>query len=148
MKIISVFLTTIFLISCSNFNQNSQDYYQSKGKMRHGIIPLTSPKLMATKKQKVVQKLDKEQVARGKQVYLKNCYNCHGIDGKGNGPGAIDLEVKPRNLVKVVQEVPNFKFFMAISQWQGKMPGWVSALNEQELEDVNIYIQHLGQTQK
>lgn len=34
----------------------------------------------------------------GKRVYLRNCAVCHGESGNGEGPGAIQLTVKPRDL--------------------------------------------------
>lgn len=148
MKLFFTFLALFTYLSCSHVNKDEQEYYQSKSKMRHGIIPLTAPSSIVKRKKITFKKLSEAQVERGKQVYLKNCYHCHGIDGKGNGPKSIELKVKPRNLINVVKEVPNFKFFMAISQWQGKMPGWINALNEQEVEDVNVYIQYLAQTQQ
>ena len=37
-------------------------------------------------------------MAEGKQVYLANCAICHGESGNGEGPGAAQLAVKPRDL--------------------------------------------------
>ena len=37
-------------------------------------------------------------VAEGKRVYLANCAFCHGESGNGEGPGAAQLAVKPRDL--------------------------------------------------
>ncbi len=34
---------------------------------------------------------------KGRFVYQKNCLECHGSTGRGNGPWAEELEVKPRN---------------------------------------------------
>ncbi|HEX7798403.1 MAG TPA: c-type cytochrome, partial [Vicinamibacterales bacterium] len=34
--------------------------------------------------------------SRGKQVYDKHCVECHGIDGKGDGPAAHLLTPRPR----------------------------------------------------
>jgi mono/diheme cytochrome c family protein len=35
--------------------------------------------------------------ARGKDLYEKTCATCHGATGKGDGPGAGQLNPKPRN---------------------------------------------------
>jgi mono/diheme cytochrome c family protein len=34
---------------------------------------------------------------KGRYVYQKHCVECHGATGRGNGPWAAELEVKPRN---------------------------------------------------
>ncbi|MGH7369978.1 MAG: c-type cytochrome [Candidatus Methylomirabilaceae bacterium] len=42
---------------------------------------------------------DSAQLVReGKRVYLANCAVCHGENGDGEGPGAAQLSVKPRDL--------------------------------------------------
>ncbi len=35
--------------------------------------------------------------ATAKQIFNEKCANCHGVDGKGDGPGAAALNPKPRN---------------------------------------------------
>lgn len=34
---------------------------------------------------------------KGRYVFQKNCVDCHGSTGRGNGPWAAELDVKPRN---------------------------------------------------
>lgn len=36
-------------------------------------------------------------MTRGKAVYAQTCATCHGVDGKGDGPGGAGLTPKPRN---------------------------------------------------
>jgi mono/diheme cytochrome c family protein len=35
--------------------------------------------------------------ATAKQIFNEKCANCHGFEGKGDGPGAAALNPKPRN---------------------------------------------------
>ena len=35
---------------------------------------------------------------KGPDLFLAHCAACHGLDGKGNGPEAATLKVKPANL--------------------------------------------------
>ena len=41
-------------------------------------------------------------VRDGRQIYDRTCAYCHGLDGKGNGPVASLLSVRPRNFVEGV----------------------------------------------
>jgi mono/diheme cytochrome c family protein len=34
---------------------------------------------------------------RAEEIFFNQCAMCHGSDGRGNGPGASALQVKPRN---------------------------------------------------
>ncbi len=38
--------------------------------------------------------------AQGKVIYEKKCALCHGTEGKGDGPGAVHLDPKPRDFTK------------------------------------------------
>ncbi len=38
-----------------------------------------------------------ESSPKGRALYEKNCFVCHGLRGKGNGPGAVGLDVRPRD---------------------------------------------------
>lgn len=34
---------------------------------------------------------------RGKALYLKHCSGCHGVEGRGDGPGAATINPKPND---------------------------------------------------
>jgi mono/diheme cytochrome c family protein len=42
---------------------------------------------------------DATSIAAGKQIYEKNCANCHGKTGAGDGAMGTELNPKPANLV-------------------------------------------------
>ncbi len=127
--------------ACSNINQKSQEHHAAKKKMRHGILPLSHS---YQTDREIVKSLDQNSIKRGEKIYQHNCYICHGAKGQGQGPESYSLTTPPQNLVKVARQIPNFKFYMKISQWQGKMPGWKSALSDKDLEDVKAYILYLA----
>jgi len=37
------------------------------------------------------------QAADGQAIYAQRCAICHGAEGDGNGPGAVNLDPKPRD---------------------------------------------------
>ena len=41
----------------------------------------------------------KGAVARGRDVYVKECAQCHGAEGEGGGPASLGLGVAPPELV-------------------------------------------------
>jgi mono/diheme cytochrome c family protein len=84
--------------------------------MRHGIIPIDK-KIKG--KFNYLDYIDQKSAMRGQQVYEKNCYNCHGDKGKGDGPMATELDTVPANLQQVVKDVPFFKFYLKISKNRG-----------------------------
>lgn len=43
--------------------------------------------------------INQEMVASGKDSFMRHCSGCHGSTAEGNGPGALMLNQKPRNLV-------------------------------------------------
>ncbi len=40
-----------------------------------------------------------ENIAKGKEVYMKRCSFCHGLEGKGDGPVADTLSPRPRDFI-------------------------------------------------
>ena len=125
-----ILISLLVVVSCSRVNVASQDYYRSKH-IRHGVVPLSGS---------VAQKFNEASVLRGKALYTSHCMSCHGEKGLGDGPKASEQEVKPSNLQKLAKEVPNFKFFMSISQWQGDMPGWKEQFDDADRDDLVAYI--------
>jgi DMSO reductase family type II enzyme heme b subunit len=43
--------------------------------------------------------------AAGKAVYEKHCALCHGVEGKGDGPGAATLDPKPRDFTRGLYKI-------------------------------------------
>lgn len=66
-------------------------------------------------------KADKDVLERGETVYMKKCKKCHGESGDGKGPGAKDLEIKPRAFTKdyIAQNPPGQFFWIVENGSQG-----------------------------
>ena len=41
-----------------------------------------------------------EQLRQGRQLYAKNCEQCHGIEGRGDGPGGVAIRPRPRDFTQ------------------------------------------------
>lgn len=138
MKVIMLMALTIMLTSCSQINVDEQERYRQKNtahtSFRHGIVPVSSVP---------VKKFDEVSISRGKTLYENHCISCHGPKGEGNGPLAAEQKIPPANLKKIVNEVPDFDFFMSISNWKGNMPGWKEKFTQTELDDIKSYLKTL-----
>lgn len=133
---IIIFSSLFFVFSCARINQDSRDQ-----KTRHGVMPIGSAEINTNEKPKNIQQhFEQSSILRGKAIYKKQCLSCHGDQGLGDGPDAGKQSHPPANLQKLARDVPNFKFFMSISQWDGKMPGWKEQFNESDREDLVSYI--------
>lgn len=89
---------------------------------------------------------DPASIARGAELFTINCTQCHGVDGKGNGPVAAFLQnKKPADLTgPIAESLSDGAIFMVISQGR---PGAMPALNEnltvRERWDVVNYVRTL-----
>ncbi len=89
--------------------------------------------------------------AKGKETYQTYCWTCHGKEGKGDGPSAAGLAVKPRNHtdgahMSKMTDPQIFKTVKEGGKAVGKselMPPWGSALKDDQIRDVVAYIRTL-----
>ena len=92
-----------------------------------------------------------QDVEAGKQVYLKRCAECHGLEGKGDGPAAVYMEPRPRDFTAGQYklrstrsgELPTDDDLMRVVS-QGiigtPMPGWEGVLTEGQRRQVIAYL--------
>lgn len=80
----------------------------------------------------------------GQAFYNKNCFTCHGKQGRGDGPRAHFNRPRPRDFTSEEsrQELNRPRLFSAISD--GKrgtvMPAWATVLSDQEIANVAEYV--------
>ncbi|MGH7001778.1 MAG: CopD family protein, partial [Stellaceae bacterium] len=81
-------------------------------------------------------------VDRGTAIYAQNCAACHGADGKGDGPAAAGLPIKPANLVQphLFAHTPGDMFWWISHGYGGVMPPFDTTLNPAERWDVIHFI--------
>ena len=84
-----------------------------------------------------------QSVARGARIYADNCAACLGADGRGDGPLAKGLAVKPADLTaEHIFEHADGDLFWWINQGipEGGMPGFAGAIEERQRWDVINFI--------
>jgi mono/diheme cytochrome c family protein len=90
--------------------------------------------------------------AKGKAKYQEVCASCHGATGKGDGPAAAGLPVKPRNHTDAAYmgKLKDQQIFDTIKkggQAMGKsplMPPWGGQLSDAQIWDLVAYIRTLA----
>lgn len=86
----------------------------------------------------------------GAKVYARNCALCHGPNGKGNGPGAVALNPKPRDHTDAAYMNSRTDEQLLDVIRNGKpgtgMTAWKGVLSEAEIQAVLKHVRSLAGT--
>jgi|SRR5579859_2407120 len=87
-----------------------------------------------------------ESIARGRQLFEKDCAVCHGAQGRGDGPAAAAMARRPDDLGKIAGPplFPDGVVVYRIANGKRLMPGFKAALSENELWDLLNFIRSLA----
>ena len=80
---------------------------------------------------------------RGEALYQHNCAVCHGLAGRGDGPGAQGLPVAPANLFEMAPRHPDGDIAWKIANGRGSMPAWEGVLATAQIWDLVNYLRDL-----
>jgi copper resistance protein D len=86
---------------------------------------------------------DAASVTAGAALYADNCALCHGADGKGDGPAAAGLPVRPANLTEphLFSHNPGDLFWwVSHGAGHGAMPGFAAVMTPDQRWDVINFI--------
>lgn len=81
----------------------------------------------------------------GQLIYQQNCQACHGEKGRGDGPGAASLPVKPFDLTTHFFQHDEAYHFQTILNGRGYMPSFGPRLTQDEIINVVAYVRLLAQ---
>lgn len=86
--------------------------------------------------------------AAGKAKFGQICAACHGPDGKGNGPAAQGLAIRPKDLSATKRTDAELKKIIKeggpSAGLSPLMPPWGGSLNDQEIANLVAYIRSLA----
>jgi mono/diheme cytochrome c family protein len=80
----------------------------------------------------------------GKKLYEKHCWQCHGMSGKGDGPGSKALNPKPADHTSaLVQDQTDGALYWKITKGRGAMQTYERTLTAQQRWQLVVYIRTL-----
>lgn len=86
----------------------------------------------------------KGDAAKGQAFYDKNCAECHGVKGDGQGPRAYFIRPVPRDFVnersRLTLNRPAIYAAVFFGRNGTEMPAWSKVLTEQEIANVSEYV--------
>jgi mono/diheme cytochrome c family protein len=140
-----VLLITVLLAGCGSANTSeSQEVYISN---ETGVeAPLIIPAAYRDKVNPLAN--DPAAIATGEQAYIALCSQCHGADGRGQGPDASGLNPQPADFTnrERMQENSDGYLLWRISEggnfdpYNSLMTAWGTLLSEQEIWELISYL--------
>jgi mono/diheme cytochrome c family protein len=87
-------------------------------------------------------------LAAAKAIYLEKCAQCHGAEGKGDGPEAPMYAVKPADLTdaRMMGEMTDGEIFWKISEGRRPMPTFKKQLTAEQRWQLVNYVRTLAPT--
>jgi mono/diheme cytochrome c family protein len=86
-----------------------------------------------------------EVLKRGKDLFHRDCEQCHGKAGRGDGPQSFSLEKHPADLASErVQSQPDGAIFWKMTEGRGVMPK--ATLGDKDKWSVILYVRTLAAT--
>ena len=77
-------------------------------------------------------------------LYAQRCFNCHGGEGRGDGPLASALPVRPPDFRGTVQKHNNSQIRRVIAEGAGTLPAFAPVLSPAEINDMLQMVRFLS----
>ena len=77
-------------------------------------------------------------------LYAERCMNCHGLAGRGDGPLAARLPIRPPDFRETVERKSNNQIRRIIAEGKGTMPAFEPALRAAEITDMLQMVRFLS----
>jgi len=125
--------------------------------LQQGNNPPSEPILKVVPKKMEVssigEMMESADISKGKALYETYCTSCHGMSGKGDGPAAVSLRPKPRDLTDATyMSSLNDQYFYDVINKGGTavgkspfMPAWGNTLSDEDIADIISYIRSLSE---
>lgn len=126
-------------------------YLQSVGKKRLQPRWVVAPQEYRDRFHVVAEAVDVNSSAAanaGRGIYMQNCAQCHGVEGRGNGPVSISMQKKPANFTRSFYKSYDDAtwFWRTMEGVPGtRMPRWYKTLGDESAAYVVAFLKTLPQ---
>lgn len=126
-------------------------YLQAVGKKRIQPRWVVAPQEYRDRFHGVAEAVDVNSSAAanaGRGIYMQNCAQCHGVEGRGNGPVSISMQKKPANFTRSFYKSYDDAtwFWRTMEGVPGtRMPRWYKTLGDESAAYVVAFLKTLPQ---
>lgn len=90
-------------------------------------------------------KPDAATLEEGRKLFVDRCVECHGKKGKGDGPGAADLDVRATDFTKATfQEQSDGTLFWKTTTGKKPMPGYGKKLTDEQRWQLVLFLRRFA----
>ena len=110
---------------------------------------LTAPQEVRDRVKVIAEKVNfnaSANASAGRGIYQQNCAQCHGVNGRGNGPVSMSMLKKPANFTRPYYAAyDNAMWYWRISEGVAgtRMPRWGRVLSEESMAYLAAYLKTL-----
>jgi mono/diheme cytochrome c family protein len=119
------------------------------------VIKQTRAMLLLVSIASVASSVSAQDQGDGKRMYEAYCTGCHGASGKGDGPAAKTLPVKPADHTRAEMNKHTDKYLADIISKGGasvgksaQMPAWGAVIEEARVKEIVAHIRTLSNGKK
>lgn len=135
---------SFLLLQCSSRHGGSQNASQAKDSVNTVDSTTVAPSTKVTA-------LLTYEARQGRVLFLKYCSVCHGLEGKGDGFNAFNLDPRPRDLSdkQYMGAFSEERLYQTIDlggrgmNKSPSMPSWGGRLNRREIKYIVSYVQSM-----
>lgn len=87
-----------------------------------------------------------QQAREPAELFQRQCVACHGKKGRGDGPAAIALTPRPKDLTdkETMDQLSDEELLEVLTKGRGAMPGFGAILTPDELRAMAEYVRQLS----
>ena len=79
---------------------------------------------------------------RGGELYMTNCWMCHGKKGQGNGPASEAFSTESPQIAKTIERKAWERAIRVIMDGRGDMPGYSQVMDKHDVKRILTWLEN------